>query len=352
MTSHRAASPNELLIFTSPKAGSGAGRDRVGVLAQRLKEQGWTVNVTSALDELRHRTDPHTSPSLPTQVVAAGGDGTLALVAQNTPAGTSLVPMPLGTENLVAKHYGITSELSAMLHVIQHGQELKIDAGLANGRLFLVMASCGFDAEVVRVMHLTRRGHINRLSYAWPILRTIRHYTFPPIHVEYFDPAVPPVAAVESSAGVAAVASGTAPFGTAPACAPGDGRQVSLTCRWALVFNMARYAVDLAVEPDACEVDGVLDLCSLEHGSLASGTRYLGGIVTRRHIRWKDVVRRPITRCRITSPERIAFQVDGDYAGRLPLEIGVLPGRIRLQVAPGTAAANPAAAISSATSSH
>jgi diacylglycerol kinase (ATP) len=113
----------------------------------------------------------------------------------------------------------------------------------------------------------------------------------------------------------------------------------TVTCRWALVFNMPRYAAELAVEPDACEDDGVLDLCSLCYGSIASGTRYLGGIVTGRHIRWKDVIRRPITQCRITSPARVAFQIDGDYAGRLPLDIGVLPGRIRLRVAPGTTAA-------------
>lgn len=320
--SHSDGSSKAILIFTSPKAGSGAGRDRVGLLAQWLSEQQFDVNVTSSLDELRHRTDPHTSPELPRWVVAAGGDGTLALVAQNTPPATTLVPMPLGTENLVAKHYRISSDLQSMKNVILHGQEMKIDAGLANGRLFLVMASCGFDAEVVRAMHLTRRGHINRFSYTWPILRTLRSYRFPPIHVEYFAASEPVLPAADTLA-------------ESVASAP-DAVQEPLTCRWALVFNMPRYAAELAVEPDACEDDGVLDLCSLQYGSIASGTRYLGGIITGRHIRWKDVVRRPITRCRITSPARVAFQIDGDYAGRLPLEIGVLPGRIRLRVAPGT----------------
>lgn len=195
LDSRRDTSPPEILIFTSPKAGSGAGRDRVGLLAQWLSGRQFAVNVTSSLDELRHRTDPHTSPHLPRMVVAAGGDGTLSLVAQNTPPATTLVPMPLGTENLVAKHYRITSDLVSMQNVILHGQEMKIDAGLANGRLFLVMASCGFDAEVVRAMHLTRRGHINRFSYTWPILRTLRSYQFPPITVEYLEatsPVLPP----------------------------------------------------------------------------------------------------------------------------------------------------------------
>ncbi len=318
MTQSSAQSPREILIFTSPKAGSGAGRDRVGALAELLSGEQCTVHVTASLDELRHRTDPHVSSCLPDMVVAAGGDGTLALVAQNTLPATTLVPMPLGTENLVAKHYRLSSDLPAMMNVILRGQEMKIDAGLANGRLFLVMASCGFDAEVVRAMHLTRRGHISRFSYASPILRTIRRYQFPPICVEYLEPE-PPDAAENRQRG-----------------APSPVSHASVVCRWALVFNLPRYAVDLEVEPDACEHDGVLDLCSLEYGSVFSGTRYLCGIVTKRHIRWKDVVRRQITGCRITSTARVAFQVDGDYAGRLPLEIGVLPGRVRLRVASGT----------------
>lgn len=315
----------EILIFTSPKAGSGAGRERVGQLAQWLSAEHFSVNVTSSIEELRHRTDPHSSPQLPQMVVAAGGDGTLSLVAQNTPPATTLVPMPLGTENLVAKHYRITSDLASMQNVILRGQEIKIDAGLANGRLFLVMASCGFDAEVVRAMHLTRRGHINRLSYTWPILRTLRSYRFPPINVEYVQASTPVQPCPEG----------------VPTVVAAEPVRETTTCRWALVFNMPRYAVELAVEPDACEDDGVLDLCSLQYGSIASGTRYLGGIVTGRHIRWKDVVRRPISQCRITSPARVAFQIDGDYAGRLPLDISVLPGRIRMRVAPGTVAAPP-----------
>jgi diacylglycerol kinase (ATP) len=322
MTQSSAPPVREILIFTSPKAGSGAGGDRVGTLTQRLRDEGWTVHVTASLDELRHRCDRHSSVRLPAMVVTAGGDGTLALVAQNTPPATVLVPMPLGTENLVAKHYRITSDLPAMMNVILRGQELQIDAGLANGRLFLVMASCGFDAEVVRAMHLTRQGHISRFSYAWPILRTIRRYGFPLITVEYLQPQQPEAGGAGEPLG-----------------APAAGDRSAVTCRWALVFNLPRYAVDLAVEPDACEDDGVLDLCSLQYGSFFSGARYLGGIVTRRHIRWKDVVRRQVIGCRITSSERVAFQVDGDYAGRLPLEISVLPGRIRLKVAPGTTTA-------------
>ena len=41
------------------------------------------------------------------------------------------------------------------------------------------MIGCGFDAEVVRRVHLERDGHITRLSYLKPIWESIRSYEYP-----------------------------------------------------------------------------------------------------------------------------------------------------------------------------
>ena len=41
-------------------------------------------------------------------VVAAGGDGTIRLIAEQTPPGTPLVVLPLGTENLLARYLELT----------------------------------------------------------------------------------------------------------------------------------------------------------------------------------------------------------------------------------------------------
>ena len=163
-------------------------------------------------------------------------------------------------------------------------------------------------------MHLTRRGHISRFSYFGPILRAMRRYAFPELVVTVTLP-------VES--------------------------RTEIACRWAMVFNLPRYAAALPIEPSADEHDGRLDLCAFTHGSLLGGFRYLAGIIARRHIQWQDVVRGRISECRITSSRPVAYQLDGDYAGRLPLVIGVLPGRIRLRL---PASGSPEVARSSADS--
>lgn len=290
-----------ILIFTSPKAGTGQGHDRVLELEAELRRAGFPVSLLNAPAALRERTSGANERMQPGLIVAAGGDGTLALVARHASSQTPLVPMPLGTENLLARQFGYTSDVVMVTKTILEGCDRQIDAGLANGRLFLVMATCGFDAEVVRGMHLTRRGHITRWSYCGPILRAMRRYRFPELRVE-----IPGEAGIESY----------------------------VLCRWAMLFNLPRYAASLGIEPEACETDGWLNLAAFTRGSLVNGFRYLAGIAMGRHIEWADVIRRPVTSCRITSAIPVAYQVDGDYAGKLPLDIAVLPGRIRLRLPP------------------
>ncbi|MGV3486639.1 MAG: diacylglycerol/lipid kinase family protein [Planctomycetaceae bacterium] len=297
-----------VLICSSPKAGSGAGREGIAGLAGALTRVGVPVEVTTNIARVRERTDAGAvAQGCCPVVVTAGGDGTLALVAQNTPPSTVLVPMPLGTENLLSKHFGYSAHTEFLVDTLLHGRDHAIDAGLANGKLFLVMATCGFDAEVVRAMHLRRRGHINRFSYAWPILRTLGRYRFPSLDVQWITDG-------------------------SPDSVPEDSPHHC--CRWAMIFNLPRYAASLPIESAAREDDGLLDFCGLEYGSVISGVRYLGGIVARRHIHWQDVKRQAITGCRITSPARVSYQLDGDYAGRLPLEIRVLPKHITLRLPP------------------
>lgn len=289
--------PRDLLVFTSPKAGSGVGRGRVTALIEVLRSRGLQVTETSDIAALCRVTGGD-SPSRPDMVIAAGGDGTLSLVVQKTPEGTVIAPMPMGTENLVAKQFGISSKTGPMIDTLMRGETVAIDAGVANGRLFLVMVTCGFDAEVVRAMHLTRRGHISRLSYLGPTLRAIRRYRFPELTVAI------------------------------------QGEESPVVCRWAMAFNLPRYAASLAIEPEAVGDDGRLDLCAFQNGSVLGGFRYLAGIVLKRHSQWPDVIRRSFTNCEVSAPVPVAYQIDGDYGGKLPVKIGVLPGRVRLRLPP------------------
>ncbi len=288
--------PAQVLIFTSPKAGSGVGRDQIPRLVQLVDQAGARAVITHTVEELQQHVH---AAGLASIVVTAGGDGTLALASETVGGQVPMVPMPLGTENLLAIHFGHSARAEDVLNTVRYGPSYRLDAGLANGRQFLIMASCGFDAEVVRGMHLTRSGHINRLSYANPIFRALRKYTFPRVRIRIDDDE-----------------SGTP------------------DCGWCMVFNLPRYAAGLVIEPGAVGDDGALDVIGFQRGSVVSGLRYFGGILLRRHLGFGDVFRRQGTTIELTSSERVPYQLDGDYVGHLPLRIETLPGQVQLLLPP------------------
>lgn len=251
-------------------------------------------------------------------VVAAGGDGTARLVAERTPPGTPLAILPLGTENLLAGYLEASSNAQSLATTIANGRIVQLDAAQGNGRLFALMAGCGFDADVVRRLHRQRRGHIHRFSYVKPIFESIRNYDYPPLRIHY------EVRQPRQETG--------APIGV-------EGNQQvmtegDITARWAFVVNLPRYAGGLNFAPAASGCDGLLDVCTFRGGSLWNALWYLGGVLIGQHEQMDGFSLVRCTRLRIESDGPVPYQLDGDPGGELPLDIEVLPGRLTLLVSP------------------
>jgi diacylglycerol kinase family enzyme len=281
-----------IIVAVNPVAGSTETAASAAQLESRLVSLGYDVQVRSDLGEILALADDCREGLR--CVVAAGGDGTVGLLANRLPESTTLAILPQGTENLMAKYLQVPFQPDRVAAMIHDGWMVRLDAGRANGQLFLVMASCGFDAEVVRQVHRSRRGHIRHWAYAKPIVEAIRTYRYPTLTVR---------------------------------C--DNGNEV-VRVKWAFVFNAPRYAMGLPIAQDADPADGLLDLCGFRGGNLLNGLMYLAGVVTRTHRRWRDTLLARAGRITVESDEPVPFQLDGDPGGFLPLEIEVVPRRLRI----------------------
>ncbi len=302
-------SAQRVLIVTNPHAGSRHRAALIDRLVAVLKTDGFVTDVVTELSDLPDQAAP-SAAGLPVRaVVAAGGDGTVAEVVNRTTPDTPVAVLPLGTENLLAKYLGIQQDVEQIRHLIGRGASVQLDAGRAGQRVFLLMAGCGFDAEVVRRLHQERSGNIHHLSYAKPIIDSIRTYQYPELRV-YCEPSV------------------GASDGNQP-----QVEQPYLSARWVFVVNLPRYAAGLKIVPDAVGTDGLLDVCTFKGGSLLSGLRYLAGVLLGQHQSWDDCITQRTRKLRIESDGDVPVQLDGDPAGRLPMEMESLPARVRLIVA-------------------
>lgn len=314
-TSHsvlRAAHPlrreaRTILVSMNPKAGFRARRAHVGEITATLRMAHFSVLETTSLAELTALSTYHHAAGDLRAVVAIGGDGTASIVRRHVPLEVPMLAVPMGTENLLGRYLRQSIAPAEILDNLTHGVVADFDLGRAGGQPFLLMFSAGFDAEVIRVLHENRRGNISRATYAMPILQSMYRYYYPPMRLYWGDSATE--------------------------------RAEATNCRWLFAFNLPLYAFGLPIAPAAVGTDGLLDVCAFERGFLGSAIRYLWHVFHQSHRELADVANHRATCFRVESAEgaAIGYQLDGDYAGTLPVDVEVLPRQLRLVVSRFTA---------------
>jgi diacylglycerol kinase (ATP) len=121
-------------------------------------------------------------------VVAAGGDGTIAEVANGLMgSGARLGVIPLGTANVLAHELALPFAPRAVAAALAFGRTRTLWPGVAHGaagsRLFVQMLGVGFDAQVVHRLSLPLKRVMGRGAYVVQSLRETGRYRFPPVRL-------------------------------------------------------------------------------------------------------------------------------------------------------------------------
>jgi diacylglycerol kinase (ATP) len=290
----------------NPRAGSSTRHRQVSDIKSALENIGFNVVMTTDLSELHGLAAAEHESGKLRAVLAIGGDGTASVVRNHAPLEVPLLHVPMGTENLLGGYLGQHATPEAVRRTVEEGVIVSLDLGKAGDKVFLLMISAGFDAEVVRALQENRRGNIRRTAYFLPTLNAIRRYTYPPMRL-YSD--------------------------------PNDTTAPPRLCRWLFGFNLPPYALGLAIAPEAVATDGLLDVCTFERGAVWSVARYLWHVMRKIHHTLPDagLFRTGRFRLEPTTSASVAYQIDGDYGGTLPVDVEVHAGQLRLLVSPETA---------------
>lgn len=300
-------SARRVLMLVNRKAGAGRGRAIVQRAVDALAAEDLQATVIAEVAHLHDEAQQASQAGDLRAVVSAGGDGTICAALNNTPPGTPLAILPLGTENLLARYLNHRRTPQSVVDLLTRGVVVALDAARAGNRLFSLVLSAGLDAEVVRLVHKHRKGNITHLAYAAPLMRAIGGYRFPQLRVVALE---------------------------------GDDAVFESTGCWAFAVNLPRYALNLPIAPNAVGTDGLLDTCVLERGSFPSGMWYLGNVLMWRHHLLGSVqtARRAGFRLEPLDDQDVPYQIDGDPGGLLPVEVSSVPERLQVVVTPKTAA--------------
>ncbi|HZT37455.1 MAG TPA: diacylglycerol kinase family protein [Bryobacteraceae bacterium] len=231
-------------------------------------------------------------------VLAVGGDGTVNEVANGMIG--SHVPMaalPGGTANVLAVELGLGTHLESAVVKLEGCAPERVAVGrLSNdlgSRYFLLMAGAGLDAEIVYQISARLKESWGKLAY-W--LSAGVRLTRP---VPEFDAVV-------------------------------NGRRSR--CGFVLASRVKNYGGDLEIATGASLADDAFEVVLFRGQNPLRYVAYFLGVATGTLSRFEGVTIERARRVELMAADdrRLYIQVDGEFAGRLPATIEIVPDALTL----------------------
>jgi diacylglycerol kinase (ATP) len=228
------------------------------------------------------------------RVLIAGGDGT-AHAALNALRGTATAfgVLPLGHGNDMARALGVPLEPRAAAEFLLRAPVAAMDVARVGERVYGAVAGAGFDAAT--------NERANRMG---PWLTGQRRYFM---------------------AGLATIFS----YRPQPFELVTDAEEFSGEAMWVAVANGPCYGGGIRIAPEARVDDGLLDVCIVERISALALLALYPALGRGEHLRSRSVRYFRCTRVQFRGPAGPALYGDGEFLGRLPLEIRLEPAAVQ-----------------------
>lgn len=227
-------------------------------------------------------------------VFVVGGDGTVNEVVNGLgPEGLPVAVLPLGTGNVLAKELRAPRHAMGYARALKNWNVRKRDLGrMKDGRLFTCFVGAGFDGQCTRAL-AEREGSMRMSQYVPIMWKAVKAADFSTLDVTAAD-----------GAGESGVS-------------------------YALVSITPAYGGPLWLTPRADPADGRFDVLTVhERITPLSLTKLVGYAFVRAMGRARSTKYFRTTKVAVEAEEEVPIQVDGDFAGFLPIEVECLPGAL------------------------
>jgi YegS/Rv2252/BmrU family lipid kinase len=227
-------------------------------------------------------------------VLALGGDGTVREVAKGL-IGSRIVlgPLPGGTTNVACRALGLPINPVKAAVALTGARPIEADVGLCNDEPFLLLTSLGIDAAIMDEASTRLKNLAGRLGVAITAMRTWLTYDYPEV------------------------------------CYTADGQNGTAT--FLAICNIAHYAGDFLLAPQAEFTDHRLHLVAFTGAGPIATARFVAGLAFGRHAKMREVEIRPVEEVTIPAPLPSPLQLDGDAVSlEGPLTVRLSPERVTL----------------------
>ncbi|MGA8172386.1 MAG: diacylglycerol kinase family protein [Methylocystis sp.] len=284
-----------IVVVANPGAGN-HDKDTIASVVKKLRGHGCHVEIVEShdadhIDEIARTIDARA-------ILIAGGDGSISeavggLLKRSGPRPV-LGVIPQGTANVLAHDLGLPSDASGLADVFLRGRVAPLHIGVANGRPFILMASAGFDAEVVRRVEKRLKTLTGKFAYAYAAAKAAFSYGNHDIEVTADD--------------------------------------ARFLAKLAVVTNSRCYGGNFVIDKETSALAPGLKLIYAREFSLLALIRLSAAMLMGKLGDLPLLERMPVRNVQLRSQREVATQVDGDVLGTTPVTVSECPETVEIFV--------------------
>jgi diacylglycerol kinase (ATP) len=274
----------QIVIIVNPVSGK-HNRNVINLIAQKLQDPKRHVEVIVS------RGPGHIYEIARTivaqAILIAGGDGSIneavrGLLKRLYPRPV-LGIIPQGSANILRYELALPTSGSGLVDIFLRGRIGHLHIGLANGRPFTLMASVGFDAEVVKTVSKPLKQSIGRLAYVYAALKLVFCYQGYDIEVQ-------------------------------------TGGEIFLA-KLIIVTKSKYYGGSFVLDQETSAIRPGLKLLAVSDVGFVSLLNFGIGLISGRLNDATLIRRMPVRLVQLRSRREVATQIDGDQLGATPMVV-------------------------------
>lgn len=292
----------KIKIISNPSSGRQSMDRRLDRLIKLLIDDGYTINKfeTEKKDDAMKETIKTCREDWDI-IVVSGGDGTVNEVAKGIISSDRKVPVAIlasGTVNDFANYMKIPKEVNSFYKMIQRYETVDVDIGKLNDEYFVNVAAGGLLSNVGYQVLPEAKLVLGRMAYYLEGLREITLQNFKPINLK-----------IESD--------------------EYNGTEEVLLF---LISNSSSIGGFKKLAPKADVLDGLLDIVIVKKSDVTDLASIFFAIFSGEHVNHPNVIYFKSKNIRLSSPDEVNIDVDGEYGGKLPSRFEVVPNAFKILI--------------------
>jgi diacylglycerol kinase family enzyme len=313
-------------LIVNPTAGGGRAGRTTSTVAGALRAHGMDLRTVIAAQRQQVSELSSEAAGAGETVVTLGGDGMIGAAADGLREvpGSALGIIPAGRGNDLARVLGIPRDPLAACEIVAGGASYAFDLGEVNGRVFVGIASVGFDSEANRIANLAP-SWLGSAVYAYGALRALAHWRRASFAVEL----VGEQGARGQAARIGEEPVAEPPTGHAQAATPASS-SLRFTGYSVALANSRCFGGGMRLAPAAMLDDGLLDVVAIQQMTRARYLLNLPRVFFGAHLGLGTIRHTQVREAVISADRPFTMYADGDPIGELPVRVRVLPAAINV----------------------